>query len=514
MKIFTIYIFFTLVFINGVYSQNDFLTHFDEFASQAMNVMEVPGMAVSVVKDDSVFLSKGYGVKRIGDTDLVDNNTIFGIASISKSFTALAMNMLVAQGKINWDDKVNSYLPYFDMYDPFASKEISIKDLFLHHTGLPSICGGTIWYGSDYSRHDIVEKIKYMKPVAGFREKFAYQNIMYLVAGEIIYTITGQTWETFVKNEILTQLNMQRSSTTYQDLIKSKNLCAPHIKLNEQVVPVDFRNYNNMAPAAAINSTANDMAKYMMFLLNEGKINDSTVLLNKKSFDYFFSPQVALKVRQAPEELKHMKYNFKAYGFGWVYKDYYGKKVVYHTGSIDGMHSMIFLVPEIKLGITVLSNQETNIRYPVAYTIMDYFLKRPEFDYLSVYAKWQNQEEEEMIKRWKSKIKNKKSRTHASLDEVDYTGTYTDAIYGNINIRLEKGDLIIEFTHNKSFKARMEHWHYDTFLLNWTDPIIPKGFLTFVLNSDGEVYGFKLDQPELTDVNFDELNCLKMSKHQ
>jgi len=495
---------FTLLIL-AVITAQPYLKGFDDFVKQTIHSFDVPGIAVGIVKNDSLIYAKGFGVRKLGDKAPVDANTLFAIGSISKSTVAIALGILVDEGKIKWDDPVTKYLPDFQMDDPWVSREITIRDLLTHRSGLISESGGTIWYGSDYSRADVIRRLRYLKPVTSFRYKYAYQNVMYLVAGEIIPAVTGQSWDDFIQERLFKPLGMSTSNTHLKDLDKYTNVSIPHAFVNGRQQPIAYRNYDNVGPACSVNSTVVEMAQYVRLLLNGGVYKGRRLYSPAVAFE-LFNPQMIVPIRDYGPGLELLKPKFFAYGFGWFLKEYRGRKLVYHTGGLDGIRAMVMMVPDEKLGIIVLTNQEDSRVYNVlTYYLLDSYLVGKPYDWLGAYLKdrataLQNSADQER------RIQAERvSNTKPSLELSQYTGKYTDRMYGEIDVIFENNHLILKFSHTPSFTGDLEHWHYNTFRIKWRDPVVPDGFLTFQMNAKGQVGRIDFNQPNLLDVDFSEL---------
>ena len=239
----------------------------DEICQESLELWKVPGMAIAIVTADTIVFAKGYGVCDIEKRNKVDENSVFAIASNTKTFTATAMAILVEEGKLSWDDKVVDHLPWFQLYDPYVTANITIRDLLCHRSGLETFSGDLIWYGSNYSAQEVIERAQYLKPVYGFREHFGYSNILFLTAGEIIAKVSGMSWVEFIEERFLIPLEMNRTKTSTNDLTKMKNLSAPHNILDDdKIIAIPYLNWDNIAPAGSMFSSATDMAKWLMLL--------------------------------------------------------------------------------------------------------------------------------------------------------------------------------------------------------------------------------------------------------
>ncbi|HEX8440490.1 serine hydrolase [Archangium sp.] len=482
------------------------LAGFDDSANNAIREWNVPGLAVSVVKDGKVVFSKGYGLREVGKPAPVDEHTLFSIGSISKSFTALALGLLVEEGKLSWDDPVSQHLPYFQMYDPYVTRELTVRDLLTHRSGLPDVSGGILWYGSDYSREEVLKRVRYIKPVSSFRGTYAYQNVMYMAAGEVVRAVSGKSWDDFIRERLFTPLGMEESQSLFRDLKTSRNVALPHVRIDGKPVAIAYRDSDALGPAGSILSNVHDMARYMQLLLGEGTI-DGKKLYGESVARELFTPQMVVPVPPSSRpEFKSIDPRFRAYGLGWFLRDYRGRKLVSHTGGMDGMTAVVMLVPEEKLGITVLSHQDGALFNGMAFRILDAYLGAPRTDWAQVLLKYRGEGERQAKEAEAKLVAARVQGTKPALELGRYAGSYRDRMYGNLSVTQENGRLVLGFSHSPSFTADLEHWQYDTFRLHWRDPMnFPKGFLTFSLDSKGNIKGFTFDQPKLLDVNFDEL---------
>lgn len=488
------------------------LTGFDDSANTALREWNVPGMAVSVVKDGRVVFAKGYGVRKVGGTAPVDAHTLFSIGSISKSFAAMGLGMLVEEGKLSWDDPVTQYLPYFQLHDPYATREFTIRDLLVHRSGLPEVCGGILWYGSDYSREEVLKRLRYLQPVSSFRSTFAYQSVTYMAAGEVIRAVTGKSWEDFTRERIFSPLGMKESSSLFRELKGAKNLALPHVRLDGKPVAIAYRDSDALGPGGFIVSNVHDMARYMQLLLAEGAW-EGKKLYGERVATEMFAPQMVIPLRPSGHpEFKALNATFSAYGFGWFVRDYRGRKLVWHSGGMDGMSAVVMLVPEEELGITVLTPQDHGLTTAMAYQLLDAWLGAPKKDWARLVLKFREEGEQKAKEAEAKLVASRVPGTKPSLEPGRYAGPYRDRMYGDLSITQENGKLVLRFSHSPAFTADLEHWQYDTFRLHWRDPMgFPKGFVTFPLDAKGRIKGFEFDQPALLDVNFKELNVTRVS---
>jgi CubicO group peptidase (beta-lactamase class C family) len=484
-------LFFLLLNITPIHAQVDPLHNLDPYVQQAMKEWQVPGVAIGIVKDDSLIFARGYGVKELGKEAKVDEHTIFAVASNTKAFTAALLGMLVDEGKINWDDYVVNYMKDFQMYDPYITREINIKDLLTHRSGLPTFGGDHLWIGSEQSREDIIARIRYLEPTAPFRTKFQYQNLMFLVAGQLIPKITGQNWDDVIKERIFKPLGMVESMTTMAELKEKENVAAPHEIVGGKVAPVEYDYTDNTAPAGAIKSNVLDMAQWMRFNLSSG-VYKGKQILSQKVMREMHTVQFPLPISSFSEE--KLGTRFAGYGLGWSIYDYKGRKIISHGGGLSGMISYQVLVPEEKLGVIVVTNFAPNsLPRVLTYRILDAFFGEPEQDWNVIYLEQKKKEDEKKQKAEQELQEKRAQKTKPSLKLEAYTGKYFDDLSGEAEIKLEKGKLV--FNYNPRHIGDLEHWHYNTFRVIWRNPIFdmaPKSFLNFYLDEKGKVEKLKV----------------------
>lgn len=477
------------------------LDSLETFIHQLMTDFQVPGLSIAIVQRDSVLFAKGYGTRKINQNLPVDGNTLFGIGSISKSFTALALGILVGEGKLRWDDRVVDYLPYFELYAPYVTENFTIRDLLTHRSGLKQVSSGTLWYHSDLSRVEVIKGLKFLKPESGFREKPAYQNVMFVVASEIVAAVSGQSWDAFVQTRIFDHLNMSNTVSQSDKREASRNLAQPHIAdENFNKVAIVQEKGDNLAPAGFIYSSANDMAKYMRLLLHDG-IFQSDTLIRKEALNELFTPQIVFPIFGPP-----IQNEFTSYGFGWWLTPKNGHKIIEHSGGIDGMSANLMMVDDLDFGVVVLTNTDEFAAFGLTFKIMEQLLNDKTYDiYTMVKEQRQSiiqQQKNERATVAQTQIKN----TRPSLNTGAYPGTYTDKMYGDITIaKLNENELEIAFSHTPLFRGKLTHWHYDTFKIDWYDIRVPDGFITFEFDAKHTITGVRLDQQNLLDVDFSEL---------
>ncbi|MCS6805297.1 MAG: serine hydrolase [Acidobacteriota bacterium] len=473
------------------------LRGFDEYVTKAMRDWEVPGLAVAVVKDDKIVLAKGYGVRKLGEPTPVDERTLFAIGSASKAFTTAALAMLVDEGKLSWDDPATKHLPGFQLFDPYVTRELTVRDLVCHRSGLER--ADLLWYGSAYDRQEILRRIRYLKPSWSFRSKFGYQNIMYLAAGQIVAAVTGRSWDDFIRERIFAPLGMSASNTSVTALSASNNVSTPHAKVDGKVQPIPWRNIDNVAPAGSINSNVVEMAQWLRLQLGEGMYQGRR-LLSSGAIKEMHRPQMILDPE--PQWLLFMRdAHFMTYGLGWFLHDYRGRKVVQHGGAIDGMSALVAMIPEEKLGVVVLINLSgAYLHSALVYRVFDAYLGAPARDWstevLSAFKALQEQQEAAQKKIEQARVMG----TTPSLALPKYAGTYENEVYGQLKITEQNGKLLAQFS--PAFIGELEHWHYDTFQAKWRNPLGSKTLVSFTLNEQAEASQVRLGLPGVSEMIF------------
>ena len=510
---------FTLLLGAVAASQVAPLAGLDDYISQAMATFQVPGLAIAVVKDGKVVLAKGYGVRKLGEPTKVDQRSLFGIGSNTKAFTTAALAMLVDEGKIGWDDRVVERLPGFQMYDPYVTHEMTIRDLLTHRSGMGLGEGDLLVFPpSDLTSAQIIEKLRYMKPVSSFRSKYAYDNLLYMVAGEIIPAVTAKPWRDTIRERIFNPLEMSDSNTSVREFGPGVNFATPHSMVEGKLTPIALERIDNIAPAGAINSSVSDMAKWILAQLDRGAIGGTTRrLFSEAQNREMWSPQTILPVSEPPPALAASRTNFAAYGLGWGLTEYRGRKYVGHSGGVSGYVSQVALIPEMKLGVVVLTNQDAvGILPSVTRRVLDRYLGAADYDWAKAYVDLAEKEKSDAAEIEKKQAAARPAHSKPSLPLEKYAGAYADAWYGAIDIAFEGGKLVMRFSHSPALTGDLEHWQYDTFKVRWRDRSLDAdAFVTFSLNSEGGIKEVTMKPVSpLTDFSFDfqDLNIVPRQK--
>ena len=479
----------------------------DAYVARVMRVFEVPGVSVAVVNNGQVVVAKGYGVRTLGEPAAADAKTLFGIASNTKVMTATALGLLVDEGKVRWDAPVVGYLPWFQMWDPYVTRELTIRDLLVHRSGLGLGAGDLLWWPpSTYNRREIANRLRFIRPATSFRSAYAYDNVLYLVAGEVIEAVSGQSWEDFVSTRILKKVGMSGSNVRHSDASGGGNIATPHAEVDGKVRPIKPFDSDNTNPAGGVNANAEDMAKWMNVLVARGALPDGTRLVSEGTWRQMTTGVTPMPIGTPLPELAALRPNFRAYGLGLNVQDYRGRKVLMHSGGLPGYVSRVMMFPDQQLGIAVLTNQESGAAFDaIAYRIADHYLGAPATDWLDAYQKVSARQQASIADTDRKAAAARNASSRPSLPRSGYAGTYTDAWYGDIVIELQGEKLAMRFSHTPSLVGDLEHWQYDTFVVKWRDrELRADAFVTFALNPDGSIDQARMQAVSpATDFSFD-----------
>lgn len=479
----------------------------DNLVNRVLKEFQVPGISLAIVKDGKVLLAKGYGVKKYGSSDPVNEQTLFGIASNSKAFTAAALAILQEEGKLNWNDKVIDHLPWFRLSDAYVTKELTITDLLVHRSGLGLGAGDLLWWPeSKFSRREISERLKNVPLTHSFRSTYAYDNLLYIIAGEVIEAVSGMSWEEFITKRIFSEIGFKYSTLLQYSDKNQTNIAVTHAVVEGELREVKPFLNGNSNPAAGINSCAEDIAKWMLVHLDSGKINEEKRLFSARSARQMWSLITPIPVSKAPEELAPAQANFRGYGLGFGIRDFRGQKVVSHTGGLPGYLSMITLIPDQKLGVAVFTNQESGEAFSsLTNSIIDYYLNAPHFDWIEGYMKLKQKGAKDLASEREELEKARNKDSKPSLELTEYIGTYTDKWYGKIIIEEQNDKTEIYFSKTPSLKGELIHWQYDTFIARWYErELRADAFVNFLINTEGKVESAKMKPvTSETDFSFD-----------
>lgn len=462
---------------------------------RAMRMFDVPGMAIAIVKDGKVLAARGFGVRKLGEPAKVDGQTLFEIASNSKAFTASMLAMLVDEGKLAWDDPVVKHLPDFQMYDPYVTREMTIRDLLVHRSGLGLGAGDLLWWPtSNFSTDEIIHKLRYVKPATSFRSSYAYDNLLYIVAGKIVAQKMGKTWGEAVHERILKPLGMAHTTTSLAENEGNPNVSGAHSKINDRIAQVKQMPVANAVGAVGINTSAEDIAKWMNVLLAGGKIpGGDTRLFSEKQSREMWTEQTPIRISEPRPALAATKPNFSAYGLGFQLRDYKGRKLAMHGGALQGFYSRVLLVPEEKLGIAILTNAESGgAMTALQYRILDHYLNAKPSDWIKLIKDVETEMHEKELAKLRQESASR-AKSGPSLPLASYLGEYEDPWYGKVSIKQVGATPVLTFSRSPDLVGELEHYQYDTFVVRWKERNFnADAYLSFSLNPDGSIERMKM----------------------
>ena len=481
----------------------------DELIQNTLKTFDVPGISVGIVKDGKVIYSKGFGVRSLNTNQKMTDETLVGIASNSKGFTATALAILADEGKLNFDDKVSKYIPEFQMNDPYVSQNITIKDLITHRAGLGLGQGDLMFFpeGGNLTVNEIIHNVRYLKPENPFRTTLDYNNIMFIVAGEVIHRVSGLSWADFIEQKILKPVGMTSSFGSYNRAKAAtvQNIIEAHAPVNGKAIAVPH-DWNETANAAGgIISNIKDMTTWAEFLMNGFTTKDGKKLVSDKQIQQLWNLQIS-----TPVALKNAyDTNFGGYGLGWFVTDVKGHKQVYHTGGLIGTVTQFTLIPDMKLGIVVLTNQQSGAAFStITNTIKDSYLGMPEKDWLKTYGDRMakiNADYEKGKKEVFAKSENFKKDKNCQIKNDQITGTYNDPWFGDVMITAEGKNLRLVSKNSPRLKGELLPYSPNVMIVKWDDRSYDAdAFVNFALDENGKAIAIKLKPiSDVTDFSFD-----------
>jgi CubicO group peptidase (beta-lactamase class C family) len=481
----------------------------DNLVIRTMETFNVPGIAVAVIKDDNVVHMKGYGVSSINTGKKTDENTLFAIASNSKAFTSAALGILIDEGKLTWETKVTDIIPEFRLYNSYVTEDFNIKDLLTHRSGMGLGAGDLMLWpdSSTFTTEEIIHNLRYLKQTSPFRTKYDYDNLLYLVAGEVVARVSGQGWDEFVESRIMKPLGMENSAASLNRVGDRSNMIDAHVPVNGVLQVVPMYASTLLDPAGGILSSVADMSKWVMMQLNRGKYGEgnSNQLFSDKVQREMWTPQTIIPVRNPGPYRSH----FAAYGLGWGLTDVAGYLQASHTGGLAGIVTQVTLIPELKLGIIVFTNQQEGSAFTaITNTIKDGYLGIKGNDWVKILRENvdRNQAEAKKItdEIW-AKIEMQSSNSGLPVNHALYTGTYTDSWFGDIIITDENGKLRFRSVKSPKMRGEMLYYTGNTFVVIWDDRSMDAdSWAVFTLNRDGRADSFTMAAiSPLTDFSYD-----------
>jgi CubicO group peptidase (beta-lactamase class C family) len=474
-------------------------TEIDRLVEESMEKFNVAGVAVGIVKDGRIIHSKGYGVKSIETGEKVNQHTNFAIASNTKAFTTAALSILVDEGKISWKDKVIRYIPEFKMYNAYVTENFNIQDLLTHRSGLGLGAGDLMFFpdGADFTIKDILSCFQYFEPQSAFRTKYDYDNLLYFVAGEVIARASGMSWEEFVKTRIMEPLDMDNSFTSLKQITDRSNVATPHSTETGPMKTVSnyvFDPEKMNGAAGAIYSNVDDLCSWMLLHLNRGKYGENLEkrLFSAANYRELWKIHTTLSASPDPRYNSH----FAGYGLGWHLTDMKGNMSVSHTGGMPGMLSKTILIPDLNLGVVVLTNTSYGgggVFTSVTQTIIDSYLGLDDFEWM-----------DKLYERFHSRLSRADSVTaqvwetvrsadDAHINPGDYTGVYQDNWFGKIEVYMVEDQLWFRSYRSPKLKGPMYYYKANAFAIKWEDrDLNADAFAIFSLDEEGKVHSIRM----------------------
>lgn len=500
-------IFFSLFIGNHFLLSQD--TDWKKMIDEWREAYHVPGLSVGIIKDGKVIFSDGAGVLEEGKKQQPDGQTLYAIASNTKAFITAAIATLVDEGKLNWDDPVIKYLPYFHLYDPCVSEMATIRDLLCHRVGLGTFSGDAIWYRSVYSAEEVVKHASAIPQAFQFRSGYGYSNVMFIAAGEVIRKVTGMSWDQYVKEKFITPLKMDRTVTSTNDLPGKKDVATPHNPNGNNNDPLPWVEWGCSGAAGGIISCTDDMLKWMQMQINRGVVGTDT-FFTRADQQMMWTPQVNYTVSDRARDLYGNR-NFNGYGLGWGTSEYNGRQMVSHTGGYDGMYSAVTLLPTEKIGVVVLTNTQRSISVMLSYEIIDKLLGLPQKDWKERGIKQDNDHFTDRANRIKQRTDAHITGTMPTMGPDVISGLYRCPMYGDIRIENNNGQLVMNFVHAAGLKANLTHWHYDTYKLEWQEPQswFSFGTVQILKDNNNKPVELQFDVPN-DDIFFEEIHAVRV----
>jgi CubicO group peptidase (beta-lactamase class C family) len=454
---------------------------FDRYVANAARDWRIPGMAIAVVHGDSLVFAKGYGVAETGKPARATEHTRFAIGSTTKAMTTAALAMLVDEGKLHWDDKVIDYVPELRLYDAYVTRELTVRDLLTHRTGMPNT--DMLWAvrENQYSMPEMIRRLRYVKPNSSFRSTWLYQNVMYAIGGLVVERVSGMPWDRFLRTRIFAPLGMNETEPLVADIRGKTDVAVPHALVNDSVRVVPMRSTDAIAPAGSVWSSVADMSKWMRFMLDSGRVG-TTRLITPATFREIVAPQMRAPITEYPA-LELAQPHFFSYALGWFVQDYHGDVVWMHTGSIDGMCAIIGLIPEKRIGVYVLENLDhAELRHALMYQVFDLYGGHQSRDWSGDVRKLFAARRQAASAR---QPQTAATKVPPSLPLDRYAGTYVDSTYGTINVTLANGALSARY--EKADFGVLDHTDHEVFRSRPRNDADDQATLTFVPDGVGGV---------------------------
>jgi CubicO group peptidase (beta-lactamase class C family) len=438
----------------------------DSYINRALRDWSIPGVAVAIVKDGKVVLTRGYGKQSMERNDKIDENTLFMIGSNTKAFTATLLSLLQYEHKCSLNDKVVKWLPGFSMKDPWVARELNLTDILCHRIGMGTFQGDFMYWTSSLTRADVIKKFGGLTPLYGFRSKWGYTNAGFLIAGECIQKISNESWESNINDKIFGPLQMNRTIALSADMPQQQNIAAPHTLVFDTLKLLHFRVIDNLAPAGGVSSSVSDLSHWLICQLDSGRYNGKQVI----PFPVILEtrkPKSIIGIPFSPFNRSH----FNLYGLGWELMDYENREIVYHTGGVDGYVSSVTLLPEEKLGVVILTNTDANEFFEaLKWEIVDAYLNLPYRNYSNYYLGLIKADRKRELLWYKAEKDTVAMHKSPAANLKNFTGRYVHPVYGYLDISLAGNQLKMTFEHHPDLSGELEYLGGSRFLCTYNDP--------------------------------------------
>lgn len=461
------------------------LSDFEKYAEKGMKERGIPGMAIAIVRGDEIIYKKGFGVRRLGGNDPVNEETLFQVGSTSKAFTTALVAMMVDEGKVDWNDHVVDHLPDFMMFDPWVTREFMVWDLMAQHSGLAPYSGDFQSF-LGFDRNHIIHSIRYIQPVSSFRSEFAYQNNLFLVAAQLVEKCSGKTWEENLQEKIFTPLGMTSTTTDLNKFLNSPNMASLHNRFNGKIAPFPkdwpFLTWTDVyGPAGGIHSNIIDMSKWVRMQMHEGKFGDKQII-SSKSIDFLHAPKTPARVsKNDPQQY---------YCQGWIYREFDPYPIIWHNGGTTGHNTMVAFVPGADIGFVAIANMSDKSALPdqLAFKFFDMYFDKPERD-------WNAEAMREIRENQKKAKENAIKRPSPVIPPMPYsayTGNYENRMFGKAVISVKDKGLVIALGPKKA-RVELSHWNGNMFKATIPDlPDEDNGFIIFNADPEGMSESFEM----------------------
>ena len=501
--------FFTLIcFISTLasYAQIE-EAELDKLIQETLTTFDVPGISVGIFKDGKEVYAKGYGVRSLISKKDMNDNTLVGVASNSKGFTCFALAMMVDAGKLKWDDPVRKYIPEFRLHDPWVTENFTVRDLVTHRSGMGLGAGDLMFFpeGNDFDVDDVINNVKYLEPETSFRSKFAYNNNMFIIAGEVLKRVSGLSWEDFIETKIMKPVGMKNSKASYNRVTDKSNIIDAHTRAEGKVIQIPHDWSETANAAGGIVSNIHDMMTWAQFLMNDAVTESGERLLSKREFHELWQLQTPLKVRANDS----YNSNFKGYGLGWFLTDVKGgHKQVYHTGGLLGTVTQFTMIPDLDLAIVVLTNQMNGSAFnTITNTIKDSYLGYENRNWLENYGK-RNADYLKYNDSIKASVYTKadKAKNNTCLPKPEQiVGTYTDDWFGDVIISYDDKSYSIKCKRSPALFGELLPYNATTYVTKWNNRSFDADvFVQFTFNEKGEAVSARMKYiAPITDFSFD-----------